>query len=132
MPLPTKLKREFLIRPTDDGQSAQFVWTVSGPDLVVQFVLSFHDHKRGEHLTDTYAMAWDLGYHCSFQPHEYSFGNECDLLPGGRCWYDGSSLNAKELFEKVRREGTDTLWQELEDYYESCWDSFASERLAGR
>lgn len=42
---------------------------------------------------------------------------ECKHVKGGKCYYDGSGLNADRVFEILRREGSDGVWRELEEYY---------------
>jgi hypothetical protein len=41
----------------------------------------------------------------------------CELLGGGPCYYDGSTLNAEPVFEVLLREGSAGVWRELREYY---------------
>lgn len=41
----------------------------------------------------------------------------CEFLDGKPCYYDGSGLNAKRIFEVLTREGDAGVWRELEAYY---------------
>lgn len=59
----------------------------------------------------------DLGYHSPAPQYEGQSAMECDVLPGGKCFYDGSGLNAEPVFECLVREGGDAVWRELENYY---------------
>ena len=61
--------------------------------------------------------AWDIGYHSLTPQYEGQSEMACDLLPGGKCYYDGSSLNAEPIMERFIAEGTDYLWGELERSY---------------
>jgi hypothetical protein len=119
------LEREFKVQPAAEGRhGTRFLWLLKGPDLVVQFLLRMDHEGKLE--------PWDLGFHCSFDPGWSTEMDDCDVLPGGKCWYDGSSLNADPVFDRLCREGLDGLWAELEDYYDGLFKSFAEERLAGR
>ena len=40
----------------------------------------------------------------------------CDVLEDG-WYYDGSSLNAEPVYQRLLREGNDGVWAELEGYY---------------
>ena len=59
----------------------------------------------------------DLGYHSPTPKHEGQEERDCDLLPGGKCYYDGSGLNAQRIYETLLRAGSDGVWKELEEYY---------------
>src|SRR5438132_3556349 len=60
----------------------------------------------------------DLGYHWSTQRYGSQEMMECDLLPGGKCFYDGSGLNAERGFQRLVAEGDQAVWQELEKFYQ--------------
>ena len=81
-------------------------------------------HRRHLHGTDL------LGLHCSYDPIPADKGyhwatpqydgqedRDCDVLPGGKCFYDGSSLNADEIFQLLLTEGSEGVWKGLEDFY---------------
>jgi hypothetical protein len=61
-------------------------------------------------------MAADLGYHAPAPQYEGQEGRDCDLL-GTTCYYDGSSLNAERIWTVLRREGSEGVWRELEEYW---------------
>ena len=62
----------------------------------------------------------DVGYHSPrsmFDGQEQQSG--CDILEG-ECWYDGSTLNALDLLDRLVVEGKiqeEFIWPYLEDYY---------------
>jgi hypothetical protein len=62
-------------------------------------------------------MPADKGYHWSTPRYEDQKPMTCDLLPGGQCYYDGSSLNAEQTFDRLLREGDEGVWKDLEEYY---------------
>lgn len=62
--------------------------------------------------------ASDLGYHSPTPRYEgqTDMGRECHIL-GVPCFYDGSTLNAQPVFERLLREGDAGVWAALEEYY---------------
>ena len=66
--------------------------------------------------------AVDLGYHAyePFSSHQAEYGShECDVLPTGKCYYDGSTGGAICLLSDFRRGGYDpeVVWGALERTY---------------
>lgn len=63
-------------------------------------------------------MPADLGYH-SYKPtyKGQKPAGKCDWLNRKLCYYDGSILNAKPIFETLLKEGSDGVWRKLEEYY---------------
>lgn len=63
-------------------------------------------------------MAADLGYHSKrpIYDGQEPMTDECHLL-GGKCYYDGSSLNADPVFDRLRSEGSVGVWSALEEFY---------------
>jgi len=60
----------------------------------------------------------DLGYH-SYEPlyeGQSSSGN-CKYLDDKPCYYDGSGLNAKKVYDIMLQGGSDAVWKYLEEYY---------------
>lgn len=69
-----------------------------------------------------YPMGADVGYH-SYKPlDDYQKDwkrDNCDWLDGEACYGDGSALRAEKFMEILIREGSDKIWELLEeDYYE--------------
>jgi len=62
-------------------------------------------------------MPADLGYHSPKPMYKGQEEFDCDLLPGGKCYCDGSGLNAIPVFDILVSEGEEALWKKLEDYY---------------
>ena len=66
---------------------------------------------------------WDLGYHSPTPRYEgQSVQSENCTILGGRCYYDGSSLNADDLIEGFLAGGTEWLWPKLEEYYRCVFE----------
>lgn len=47
----------------------------------------------------------------------------CEILDGKRCWYDGSGLAAKDVYEILINKGEEAVWKELEGYYKSTFEN---------
>ena len=62
-------------------------------------------------------QGWDLGYHSRRPMYEEHSTMECDVLPEGRCYNDGSGLNADLPIEGFLNGGDDWVWNRLEAYY---------------
>lgn len=105
---------------------------VIGKRGAVQFVVFTNWHlphvqkemdARGDHLL-CHPMPADLGYHSpvpQYDGHE-SCRDDCELLGGRPCYYDGSGLNAKRIYHVLLSEGGDGVWRELEAYYHELFD----------
>lgn len=137
--------REIVFNPAWDKRSSdpkkdygihgvEMRWYLKGSKGIVQFVVFTNwmlphvqeelDRKRMDadfpHLMCR-PMAADLGYH-SYKPmYDGQTPMKCDLL-GGECYYDGSGLNAQELFNKLLREGGEAVWKEMEEFYHSTFN----------
>ena len=62
-------------------------------------------------------MGADVGYHWDEPRYEGQDWHSCAMRPAGRCYYDGSGLQADELFQKFTREGDAVVWRTLEERY---------------
>lgn len=70
----------------------------------------------------------DLGFHSPKPIYEgQDSRNDCHLLKGP-CFYDGSGLNAIEMFNHLRREGTEGVWKRLENYWNELFAKEAEQR----
>lgn len=134
-------KREIFFRPAFDRRSddpkknygvhgVEIAFFLTGAEGVVQFIVytnwqlphvqsatdarPLNDHPYMFHKP----MAADLGYHSRVPRHEGQtmLRDDCDLL-GGPCYYDGSSLNAKPVFDVLLEKGSDGVWESLEGFY---------------
>ena len=64
----------------------------------------------------------DLGFHSLKPMYDGQEPRDCDLLPGGRCYYDGSGLNAEDAFDVFTDGGDEALWDFLERYYQWLYE----------
>lgn len=104
----------------DPGQSPlsrEMRWYVRGPGLVVQFVVSLGWVRPGRTLEGAYPKAWDLGYHSDRPRYSGQKPFDCDKLPGGECYYDGSVLQAEEVLRLLIEEGDEAVWSYLAGYF---------------
>lgn len=60
----------------------------------------------------------DRGYHWSIPQYDGQDSRDCDLLPGGKCYYDGSGLNADDTYQFLLEGGDEAVWKDLQNYYE--------------
>ena len=71
-------------------------------------------------------MPADLGYH-SLQPQQDQLRTEnCPYLDGKPCYYDGSSLAADSVFDRLLQEGDAGVWDALENYYADIFEGGGS------
>ena len=64
-------------------------------------------------------MGADVGYHSPTPRYEGQTSNEnCEYLNGKPCYTDGSGLRAKKFMEILIREGSDKIWEMLEEDYQ--------------
>lgn len=78
----------------------------------------FSSHDWNFPMSDMYPMPTDLGYHSRkpFYENQYKTEN-CEVLDGDTCYYDGSGLNASKPFSVLVNAGEEALWEYLENYY---------------
>jgi hypothetical protein len=112
--------------------ACKITFILKGPKGATQFMIGtdwYLPHLQHEHRASNYEMAvkynqiqpqgWDVGYHSPkpmYDSHT-AMDHACDLVEGGKCFYDGSSLRADEWIPKFIRGGTDWLWPALEEEY---------------
>jgi len=116
--------------------SVNIRFLLRGPRGVVQFLilsgwyLPEVQSELGRGTFHDYPLAADLGYHSPVPMYEGQepITDSCEYLDGRPCYYDGSSLAAKRVYERLLREGDAGVWSELEDYYT---DRFGGQEVGG-
>lgn len=113
------------------GNRIRFI--VIGPKGAVQWIIGagWYVKQAREHLAQfphrhddaRKPDGWDLGYHSPKAMYDSQKANDCDLLSGGKCFYDGSGLNADLLIEGFLARGTEWLWPKLEEYYRCIFEA---------
>jgi hypothetical protein len=60
----------------------------------------------------------DVGYHSAVPLYENqnSTTDHCEWT-GGKCYYDGSGLQAEDVFKILTEQGSEGVWKELEERY---------------
>lgn len=92
---------------------------IATPDKPWQELMVAH-HPTREHLTEP--LPADLGYHSPVPTYEGQSSREnCHVLPGGKCYYDGSGLNANRIFSIMVHEGGEAMWKALDQYYQETF-----------
>lgn len=100
-------------------------WMIlKGDKGAVQFAFStgiYLPHVLDEWEAKGYAnkpMGFDVGYHSPTPMYEGQTENDnCDLLPNGKCYYDGSGLRGEDWFKIFMEEGDEAIWKLLEEDY---------------
>lgn len=64
----------------------------------------------------------DVGYH-SLKPmyKGQKPTKNCPYLDGKPCYYDGSGLRAKDVYEILLEKGSEGVWNELKEYYKETF-----------
>ena len=133
-----RLKMPFDLRHTEDsknyGVSGLLAWFILIKDnKAVQFLVGFNsylstvDRNKSSFIKDI--SAYDLGYHSPEPFYEFQSQQECDLLEGGKCYYDGSGLNADEFWEDIEKRSIgdkeydmeDEIFKKLEEYWDETF-----------
>lgn len=70
----------------------------------------------------------DLGYHSPVPMYEgQTKRDDCQYLPGGTCYYDGSSLAAESVFNILVEQGSEGVWKHLEEVYNDRFNNHGTE-----
>lgn len=68
----------------------------------------------------------DVGYHSPVPMYEDQRSMECELIEGGKCYYDGSGLRAdewvKEIFSLRGKRPEELIWEKLEQEYKERFE----------
>lgn len=89
------------------------------PHVQAELDAKVFDGTRRFPLDSHHPMPADVGYHALVPQYEgqKSMLSECDWLDGKPCYYDDSTLMARDLFDVLLREGDEGVWRELEKRY---------------
>lgn len=134
-----KLEREVLVTPAydkrDNGKGACLIYFyLKGSKGAVQFQICTdwylpHNQREDRDWWAKYnakfdtiqPQGWDVGYHSLEPQHEDQTSMNCTVVPGGKCYYGGSSWMADEWVKGFLEGGTEWLWPKLEEYYRSTF-----------
>lgn len=101
----------------------QIRFLLRGPLGAIQFLMAAGWVPGRKDVRDYYPSAWDIGYHSPKPKYGDQEPYDCEVLPGGTCYYDGSSLAAGPVLEAFIAEGEPAVWRALHELY--------SDRLPG-
>mgnify|MGYP000471754786 CR=1 FL=1 len=102
--------------PATGSLSMRFRFGVVKGGRAVVFTLDTGWRLSPHKSTSPYPL--DLGYHSPVplqREGEVNF-RKCDWT-GGQCYYDGSGLEAQEVYQLLVTQGLDAMWQRLEDVW---------------
>lgn len=112
------------------GVNLRFI--LKGKGGAVQFILYTNwqlphvekelDRRRSDHLL-CHPIPADIGYHSLTPQYEgqESLIKECPYLDGKPCYYDGSALQAVDVFNIMVEQGGEAMWAELQRRYEELF-----------
>ena len=135
-----KFRREICWEPgyghRNDSQKKQYGchglqirWLLHGSRATVQFLIFtgwLPTWKSFGGKTPVNVLPADVGYHADqfgwclrvvLPQYENQQQRDCEYRPGGECYYDGSGLQAEELFKILVCKGEEAVWSYLENYY---------------
>lgn len=108
---------------------------VKGPKGATQFLLStgwmlLHVQKECDKriLNPEYPhslchpLPADVGYHSPTPRYEGQPVMDCDLIAGGKCYYDGSGLRAYDVYNRLLEQGDKGVWEALESEYRCLFE----------
>ncbi len=74
-------------------------------------------------------LPYDLGRHSIEPRHPGESSQRCHLLACGRCYYNGSSLNAEDALDVLTDEGEEALWDLLHRFYAVIFDGASDDSI---
>lgn len=96
-----------------EGKSTTTWYFLEGTEGVVQFMILFSEWRD-------VPLPADVGYHARTPQYDgQSPMGGCKELGGDTCYYDGSGLLARDLYDKFLAGGQDPeiIWSELKSFY---------------
>lgn len=104
-----------------------FKWVLVGPKGATQFEIFTnwqlpHVQKELERKKETCLstpIPADWGFHSPIPQYEEAkvVVDDCTYLGGKPCYYDGSGLRARDIYNEFTEKGEDWLWGKLLEYY---------------
>lgn len=114
-------------RPSNEGSyhgrhGMNLIFILKGELGAIQFVIytGWMPNWGISSEDNTHLMPADIGRHSYKPKYEDDLKREgCPWLDGKDCYYDGSSLQADEVFKKFVSKGEEAMWAEMEEYYKA-------------
>ncbi len=113
-------------KATPDVQSAELAFYLKGAKGTIQFVIATgwrlpHMVEKAGGIFSPVRAPYpsDLGYHSPVPRYEGQPRgvDSCEWLNGEPCYYDGSSLNARPVFDILVSQGHEAMWTRLAEEY---------------
>lgn len=107
------------------------IFSVKGDEGVVTFVLFTNwqlpsiDKEKGIDILCKidHPVPADLGFHSKKKQYaQHNCSGECEYLDGENCYYDGTSLGAKNVFDILKEKGDEGVFKYLEDKYKTYYN----------
>lgn len=93
---------------------------------VIQFIFSTGINLKHLRNKPLLLLGYDVGYHspCPQYADQTLFTDNCPLLDGRKCYYDGSGLQAEEYMEVFISEGPDAVWLKMENLHKERFGNY--------
>ncbi len=90
---------------------------LKGEKGVIQFCIATGWHENTDHDMQPNTYPYDVGYHSPIPLYEDQKPMKSKCCFYDPCYYDGSSMYARDVFKRLVNEGHDGVWKELELAY---------------
>jgi len=110
-----KLEKEIRFIPINGTLYIKFF--LKGENGIVQFCINTGwNHNMTGFDQKIRSYAYDIGYHSPVPKYkDQEPMPSCDFYD--TCYYDGSSMYADELFDKLIDHGHEYIWQKMQEFY---------------
>lgn len=115
------LTREIKFVPSHETMDIRFY--LKGEKGVIQFCITTGwNHQMTGFEEKVRSYAYDIGYHSPIPKYDdHKPMEKCKFYE--KCYYDGSSMYAHELFDKLIDYGDEYIWWKMEEFYNHHFNS---------
>lgn len=114
-----KFEREIKFIPLHGSVDIKFY--LKGEKGIIQFAISTGWQEDADHGLPSKTYPYDIGYHSPVPIYEDQKPMpECQFYHP--CYYDGSSMYARDVFKLLVNHGEERVWRELEKTYYNWLD----------
>lgn len=106
--------------------SARIWFALIGPEAAVTYSVSTgmylptvsEELERTSHRFNPFApTAGPISVHSPYPLYEGHTADECEYLPGGKCYSDGAFCAGSDLLTVMLRDGDEAVWSTLEEWH---------------
>lgn len=109
-----KFEKEIKFIPCSGSVDCKFF--LKGEKGIIQFCISTGWNENSEYNNPSKTYSYDVGYHSPIPLYEDQKPmDKCCFYD--KCYYDGSSMYARTVFDLLIKFGEEKVWQELESAY---------------